>query len=168
MGMGRERMKKTADALLSKAERVLNGVARWASFYRANPHRFAKDYLNIDLKVFQAILLYMMNESNYLMYLAARGQGKSFLIAVFCCVRCILYPGTQICVASKTRQQGIGVLEKITTILMPNSANLRLEIKDTVINQAKAEIVFKNGCPTTTRGITGQTLRLWTNSAWWL
>ena len=44
MGMGRERMKKTADALLSKAERVLNGVARWASFYRANPHRFAKDY----------------------------------------------------------------------------------------------------------------------------
>lgn len=145
MGMGRERMKKTADALLSKAERVLNGAARWASFYRANPHRFAKDYLNIDLKVFQAILLYMMNESNYLMYLAARGQGKSFLIAVFCCVRCILYPGTQICVASKTRQQGIGVLEKITTILMPNSANLRLEIKDTVINQAKAEIVFKNG-----------------------
>mgnify|MGYP000022380571 FL=1 len=137
--------KKQTEIPNDKARRVMDGVAVWASFYRVNPHRFAKDYLSIDLKIFQAILLYMMNLSNYFMYIAARGQGKSFLIAVFCCCRCILYPGTQVCVASKTRQQGIGVLEKITTILMPNSANLRLEVKEQIINQAKAEIVFRNG-----------------------
>ena len=57
-----------------KSERIMNGVAYWASFYRCNPHRFVKDYLNINLKLFQKILLYMMMCSNYFMYLAARGQ----------------------------------------------------------------------------------------------
>jgi hypothetical protein len=130
----------------NKSERIMNGVNLWCSFYRSNPHRFCKDYLSIDLKIFQQILLYMMNISNYFMYIAARGQGKSFLIAIFCFVRCILYPGTQVCIASKTRSQGIEILEKVGNILMPNSSNLRLEIKgDPVINQANAYINFKNG-----------------------
>jgi tRNA(Met) C34 N-acetyltransferase TmcA len=130
----------------TKSERIMNSINIWCSFYRANPHRFCKDYLGLDLKLFQQILIYMMNISNYFMYIAARGQGKSFLIAIFCCVRCILYPGTQICIASKTRAQGIEVLEKVQTILMPNSANLRLEIKgEPVINQANAYINFRNG-----------------------
>lgn len=66
---------------------------------------------------------------------------------MFCCIRCILYPGTQICIAAKTRPQGTEVLEKITSILMPNSDNLRLEIdeKETTVNQANACVVFKNG-----------------------
>ena len=77
-----------------KAKRIMNGVNAWCSFYRANPHRFCLDYLNIKLKLFQQIILYMMNWYDHTMYIAARGQGKTFLVAVFCCVRCILYPGT--------------------------------------------------------------------------
>lgn len=129
-----------------KAKRIMNGVDAWCSFYRANPHRFCEDYLNIKLKLFQQIILYMMNWCNYIMYIAARGQGKTFLVAVFCCVRCILYPGTSICIASKTRGQSVEVLTKIQTILMPASANLRLEIepKGITINQSKAEIMFRN------------------------
>lgn len=140
--------KKTDKEIINdKAQRIMNGVNVWCSFYRANPHRFCADYLNINLKLFQKILIYMMNINNYFMYIASRGQGKTFLVAIFCCVRCILYPETQICIAAKARSQSINVLEKITTILMPNSANLRLEIdsKETTINQAKACIVFKNG-----------------------
>ena len=34
-----------------KHERIMNGVAAWTSFYRANPQRFCKDYLNIYLKL---------------------------------------------------------------------------------------------------------------------
>ena len=56
-----------------KATRIMNGVATWCSFYRANPHRFCKDYLNISLKPFQKILLFMMNYSTNFMYLASRG-----------------------------------------------------------------------------------------------
>ena len=72
-------------------------------------------------------------------------QGKTFLVAVFCVVRCILYPGTKICVCSKSRKQANETLEKITTILMPNSANLRAEIEKTVVTGADAYIKFKNG-----------------------
>ncbi len=31
--------------------------------------------------------------------------GKTFLSAIYCVVRCILYPGTKICIASGTRGQ---------------------------------------------------------------
>lgn len=56
-----------------KAKRIMNGINAWCSFYRANPHRFCEDYLNIKLKLFQQIILYMMNWCNYIMYIAARG-----------------------------------------------------------------------------------------------
>ena len=56
-----------------KSERIMQGVAAWTSFYRANPQRFVKDYLNVNLKLFQKILIYMMMLSNYFMYIAARG-----------------------------------------------------------------------------------------------
>lgn len=139
-------VKKTDKELANdKAQRVMNGVNIWCSYYRANPHRFCADYLNINLKLFQKILLFMMFWSNYLCYIASRGQGKTFLIAIFACCRCILYPDTQICVCAKARSQSINVLEKITTILMPNSANLRLEIKDYSTKGQDAYIEFRNG-----------------------
>lgn len=60
-----------------KSERIMNGIAAWTSFYRANPQRFVKDYLNVNLKLFQKILIYMMMLSNYFMYIAARGLTAS-------------------------------------------------------------------------------------------
>lgn len=56
-----------------KSERIMNGIAVWTSFYRSNPQRFVKDYLNVHLKLFQKILIYMMMLNNYFMYIAARG-----------------------------------------------------------------------------------------------
>jgi hypothetical protein len=128
-----------------KSNRIMNGIAVWCSYYRANPHRFCKDFLNIDLKLFQKILLFMMNYSTNFMYLASRGQGKTFLVSIFCVVRCILYPETRICVTSKTRPQGAEVVDKIVTILMPKSANLRMEIKEVINNQTNSRITFRNG-----------------------
>lgn len=62
------------DVLNEKSNRVMNGIALWCSFYRANPHRFCEDYLNIKLHFFQQILIVMMNINIYFMYFAARGQ----------------------------------------------------------------------------------------------
>ena len=131
----------------SRHDRVLEGIAAWAAFYRANPHRFAKDYLHLDLHLFQKILLVMMNVCTSFVFIASRGLGKTFLSSIFCCIRCILYPGTKICIASGTRGQGINVLEKIMTELKPNSPELCNEIdeKQSKINGTNAQIVFKNG-----------------------
>lgn len=53
----------------------LKSVEIWTAFYRANPQRFVEDYLGIKLKLFQKILIFMMNISNFFCYIAARGQG---------------------------------------------------------------------------------------------
>ena len=144
----------------SREANVLDGVEVWAGYYRANPQRFAKDYLNVNLRLFQKILLFMMNISNFFCYIAARGQGKSWLLAVFCCVRCILYPGTKVCIASGTRGKlhyltrvlsGVrfdklnNVLEKIKMELMPMSPLLRNEIGTILISTTAATVEFKNG-----------------------
>lgn len=127
------------------AKDIRSKVKRWASFYRSNPHRFAEDALNIHLHLFQRIILYMMNSGAYFAYIAARGQGKSFIIAVFCVIRCILFPGTKICIASGTRGQAQNIVEKIKTELVPNSEMLRLEIDRLVISATDTYVEFKNG-----------------------
>lgn len=141
--------KTTKEVFQEKSERLMNGVAYWAAFYRKNPQRLCKDYLNVHLKLFQKILLYAMMTNNYFMYLASRGQGKTWLTALFCVVRSILYPGSKIVVCSSTRTQGNEVLLKITDDFCKNydwgSNNLNNEIAYKSVGQNKAVIEFKNG-----------------------
>lgn len=88
----------------------------------------------------------MMFWSTIFVLIACRGLGKTYISAVYCCVRSVLYPGTKTCVASSTRGQAGAVLEKIMLELVPNSPELRNEIdyKQTKINGTQAQIVFKN------------------------
>lgn len=143
--MNKETVLSEAEIKQDKADRIMEGVNIWTSFYRANPQRFARDYLGLKLKRFQQIILCMMFKFTNLIFLASRGIGKTFLIAVFCVIYCILYPGSIICVAAGTRGQSTEVLDKIQTVLMPNSPNLCLEIQEIISYQAKGECRFKNG-----------------------
>lgn len=58
----------------SKSEKIMNAVAWYCGYYRKNPQRFAKEYLNLNLKLFQQILLYLMVRSTGFCFIAARGQ----------------------------------------------------------------------------------------------
>jgi len=129
---------------LTKSEKLMNGVALWASYYRKFPHIFVKDYLGVNLKLFQQILIYFMMHFNYFMYLASRGQGKTFLTAIFCCVRAILFPESKIIVASGVKSQAREVLEKIAD-MRTNSPNLDREIKDLKTGSNDAVCLFHNG-----------------------
>ena len=60
----------------TKSERIQEGFEIWVAYWRANPHRFAKECLGLNLKPFQQFLLVAMNISNYFMFIAARGLGK--------------------------------------------------------------------------------------------
>lgn len=130
----------------TRIERIMEGAAYWGSFYRENPDCFARDYLHLRLKRFQKILLSMMFWSTVFCFIAARGLGKTFLSAIYCVIRAILWPGTRICVASSRRSQAAEVLNKILYELMPNSPELRAEIdeKKSHVNNTEAIIVFKN------------------------
>ena len=130
-----------------RQQRVIEGMAIWGSYYRQNIDIFVRDYLQLDfLKWFQLMLLVMMDRARIFLWIAARGMGKSFLIAIFAVVRCILYPGTKVVITSGTRGQSINILEKIQTELMPASPNLRNEIdmSNTKFTGQDAKIMFKN------------------------
>ena len=142
--------KKSAKEIANdKSERIMDGVAYWASFYRHNPQRFVRDYLNVNLRLFQKILLYAMMHYYRFMYIAARGQGKTWLTSLFCVCRCILFPRTQICIASGTRGQANQVLSKIEDDFLKNygwgSANLKREISYIKISANDSVCKFANG-----------------------
>lgn len=131
---------------INRIQKIMDGAALWGSYYRHNPDKFASDYLHLRLKRFQKILLKMMFWANVFVLITCRGLGKTFLGAIYCVTRCILYPGTKVCIASGTRGQAINVLEKIMYELKPASPELCAEIDDkqTKVNGTNAQIVFFN------------------------
>ena len=138
-----------SEVIKKKSDAIMEGVAYWASFYRKNPQRFVKEFLNINLKLFQKILIYMMMISTNFMYIASRGSGKTWLTALYCVVRCILYPGTKICVASGVKSQALEVITKIETDFLKNyswgSSNLANEIEYISTSMNNARVDFFNG-----------------------
>lgn len=144
-----ERRKSTQEVYQEKSDKMMNGVAYWAAFYRKNPQRFVKDYLNISLKLFQKILIYMMIVSTHFAYFAARGQGKTWLVALYCVVRCILFPGSKIIIASFRKEQSLEVIQKIEEDFLKlhswGSANLKAEIPYISTSVNKPLVSFSNG-----------------------
>ena len=57
-------------------QNLLDGTKIWAEYWRKNPHRFAIEYLGINLYPFQMILIFMMNISNLFAFIACRGLRK--------------------------------------------------------------------------------------------
>ena len=69
---------KLTDAQIEqdKTNSIMNTVAERAGYYRHNLDKFCYDYLGItNLKWFQKIMLWMMNEYDNFLGLACRGLG---------------------------------------------------------------------------------------------
>jgi len=132
--------------MADKRQEILGEAADIGAYYRANIDQFAEDYFHIELHLFQRILLIMMAEVTTFVLIAFRGIGKTYLSAIYACIRCILWPGSRVCIASGKRGQAILVLEKIMQELKTKSPELAAEIdtKGTQINGTNAIIVFKN------------------------
>lgn len=118
----------------------------WNTFYRRNLHRFVQEYLGITLYPYQALLLYLMGIFSLIVVIAARAAAKSYLIAIYSCARCILYPGSSIVLTSGTRGQSkLIVTKKIRDELMANSPMLRREIRKITDSQNEVIVHFWNG-----------------------
>lgn len=159
---------KSREERLNYFQKREENLMEWVGFWRKNPQTFVKQYLGIHLFLYQKILMYMMGKSNFFMYIAARGQGKSFLIAIFCIVRCVLYPGSNIILASGTRgQAGKIITEKIVQLYnnypairyeIGNIKNIRNSLNDTSVtfpNGSKIQAVTSND---NSRGLRGNIL----------
>ncbi len=144
MALWKERAKMKAKN--DKQRKLKEGIGKWTSFYRENPHRLAVDYLGMKwLKPFQQALIVMCFKYTYVMIIASRGMGKSLIAALVCVLKCILYPGVKICIASGRRGQSVNVINKIVQDFMGSSDNLKNEILDFKVSNSCAEVSFKNG-----------------------
>lgn len=122
-------------------ENMRNNFARW----RRNPHLFAEEYLGLDLFLFQYFLLWAMNKFSFFMYIASRGQGKSYIIAIYSVARAILYPNSNIVLASGTRGQARLIITEKILNLKSNSPNLAREIAEFKTGANETYVLFKNG-----------------------
>lgn len=130
---------------MSKSDNMRTQIKKWTTFYRLNMHRFVEHYLGIELFFFQKILMYFMNLNTFVMIVAARGLSKSFMIAIFACARCILYPNTKVIIASGVKKQAkLIITEKIEKELM-QYPNLAREIKQIKSSSNDATVIFHNG-----------------------
>lgn len=126
----------------SNFERIID----WTTFYRRNIPVFVEHYLCLSLHWYQIIWLYLLNMFISVVIIAGRASAKSFVIAIFSCAKCILYPNTKVVIASGSKKQAsLIVKEKIQKELMPKSDNLRREIKTIKTSTNDIEVVFHNG-----------------------
>jgi len=126
--------------------RHLHSFLDWNQFFRKNPHIFARLYLKIKLFPYQEIILWGLFQSDNAIIEASRAAAKSFILAVYCVIRCILYPGTHVIIASSTRKQASLIIsEKIIKELCEWSPMLRREIKSYKDNQIETSVTFRNG-----------------------
>lgn len=118
----------------------------WVTFWRRNLHRFATDYLGLKLRLYQVIMLYLMGVNNTFVCIASRASAKSFVIAIWACIKAILYPQSSIVLCASTKRQAkLLVSEKIEKELCSWSPVLAREILKVTANNNDTEVVFKNG-----------------------
>jgi len=133
------------DTFLGSQENVHHFLL-WMTFFRRNFHRFATDYLQLKLHIYQIIILYLMGINYFFVIIASRGDAKSYIVALASCIYCILYPGSMVVMASGTKKQAkLLVSEKIEKELMNQSDMLRKEIRNVKDNTNEVVVYFKNG-----------------------
>lgn len=129
---------------LSNPNNVLHMMA-WCTFWRRNLHLFVRDYLKLSLYPYQQIAIYEMGISNFVCMIASRNDAKSFIIALYACCRCILYPGTLFVIGSATKGQSkLMVSAKIEDELMQWSKPLADEILKVSTSANDTYVKFRN------------------------
>lgn len=84
----------------------------------------AKILLGLDLLPEQAVILEELWIRPFPMFIASRGAGKSFLLAVYCTLKCALIPGTKIVVVGAAFRQSRVIFDYMVT-LFKNAPVLR-------------------------------------------
>ena len=137
--------KFSPDSWLGKKAHV-ERVIDWVTFYRRNVPYFIKHYLGINLYLYQVLVLQLINMFRSFAFVASRASAKSFLIAIFACAKCILYPNTKVVIASSTKgQAGLIITEKIQKELCGMSPNLFREILKFDPDKTDPKVLFRNG-----------------------
>ncbi len=107
---------------------------------------------------FQRVMLHMMWTKKFPMVLACRGAGKTWMLAVYCLLKCLLIPGTRIVIVSGGFRQAKFVFQYMDEIIR-NSPILQEAIRkyhpgnDFGVKYATDKVYLKVGANTDVTGI---------------
>ena len=82
-------------------------------FYRQYPEIAAFDLLRVELSGIQKVVLRSMWFRDYVMAIMCRGSGKTFLNAVFACLKAMLYPGHRVGLLAPTFRQSKFIFDEV-------------------------------------------------------
>ncbi len=85
-------------------------------FYRQYPEIAALDLLRVELSPIQKVVLRSMWFRDFVMAIICRGGGKTFLNAVFACLKAMLYPGHRIGLLAPTFRQSKFMFDECTKL----------------------------------------------------
>jgi len=101
--------------------------------------------MGIELYPYQRFWINLMPRCTEFVGISSRASAKSWLIAVYSIAVCILYPGTNIVLASSTKAQAGLIISDKCRILRDEYPNIARETANLVTNQNKWEMTFHNG-----------------------
>lgn len=127
-----------------KEQKLNDAFEMQVTYWRKNPHRFAVEFLKLNLHWWQQFVLWMMWHTGNTIFLASRGSGKTYLTMVYCICMACLFPGTSIRVAAASRKQAALLIAKVNE-LKRSSPQVMKEIINVSIGKDEAKITFKGG-----------------------
>src|SRR5574344_1368608 len=84
----------------------------WITLFRRNWHIFVDMVLQIKLKPFQMLMIYLMGVSDVFFAICSRGLSKSFIVSLAAIVKMFLYPYSEIIITASTIPQANVLVEK--------------------------------------------------------
>lgn len=145
--------KKNSDIFSKPKEMVLakdisqsrqDNLIDWCDYYRKNVHRFVSHYMGVKLYFFQIIWIYYMATRDSFVAIAARGDGKTWLLAILAIAKAILFPHSEVVVISSTKAQA-GLLVEKCQDLQNSYPNIAREISNITTNMNRWAVDFHNG-----------------------
>jgi len=94
----------------------INRSEELLEFYRQYPEIAAFDLLRVELSPIQKVVLRSMWFRDYVIAIMCRGSGKTFLNAVFACLKAMLYPGHRVGLLAPTFRQSKFVFDECSRI----------------------------------------------------
>ena len=87
-------------------------IIEWVSLFRRNWHIFVDMVLQIKLKPFQMLMIYLMGISDVFFAICSRGLSKSFIVSLAAIVKMLLFPYSEIIITASTIPQANVLVEK--------------------------------------------------------
>lgn len=102
-------------------EIVMDQGIELIEFYRANPCIAAYDLLGVDLAPIQRIVFEDMWFKNYVIAVAGRGYGKTYLLGVLSVLSCMLYPGYRVGLIAPVFRQSKMIFSEVEKLYAKNT-----------------------------------------------